>query len=214
MIETTFAYLAGFIVFAVLLHLLMIPKVRKKGVLLLAESLAVLCISGGLLIALGELRNSTHQRRIQELDAYMRWHNTYAYGRAIEMASYCRRLVETSGMSGGDPSSEFREADRWAASAAEALQRGYESYQWRQFLRESSDVKAIEDPIVQQLKFSVLTLLMEMNARDAELQNLFKTLNQRGQLLWLAPTAPWLLAFGFALWLTKVTVDWTMHGRR
>jgi hypothetical protein len=87
---------------------------------------------------------------------------------------------------------EFREAEGWAVSAADALQPGYESYRWRQFL-DNSTVKGIEDPIIQQLKFSVLTVLMEMDLRDRELQNLFRRLNQQGQFLWLAPTAPWLV---------------------
>ena len=173
-------------------------------------SFALLCICGGLLINLGESRYFTHQKRIQELDAYMRWHSTYAYGRAIDMASFCRRLIVTSGTTGGASPREFQESERWAASAAEALQRGYESYQWRQFLLENRNVKASEDRIIQQLKFSVLTVLMEMNTRDTELQNLFKRSDQRGQLLWLAPTAPWLLVFGFALRITKVGADWRM----
>ena len=214
MIETTFGYLGGFVVLSVLLHLFLVPRARKKGVWLLAESFALLCICGGLLIALGESRNLTYQKRVQELDSYMRWHSTYAYGRAIEMASYCRRLVETSGSTVDASPSDFREAEGWAVSAADALQPGYESYRWRQFLRDNSTVKGIEDPIIQQLKFSVLTVLMEMDLRDGELQNLFRRLNQQGQFLWLAPTAPWLVAFGFALQLTKVTADWRTESSR
>jgi len=214
MIETTLGYLAAFVALTLLLHLFLIPKVTKKGVWRFAESLALLCICSGLLISLGESRNLTYQKRIQELDAYMRWHSTYAYGRAIEMASYCRKLVEMSGPAGGVSASKFREAEGWAASAASALQPGYESYRWRQFLQANPSVNADEDPIAQQLKFSVLTMLMEMNSRDGELQNLLQQINQRGQLLRLAPTAPWLLAFGFALRLTKVSADWRLELRR
>jgi len=36
----------------------------------------------------GEYLKFRRSRRIQEPDAYMRWHTTNAYGRAIDMASY------------------------------------------------------------------------------------------------------------------------------
>jgi hypothetical protein len=210
-LNTTFGFLVIFSVLALLFHLLLlIPKARTRRFWLLAESLGLLCVGVGLLIALGEFRTRTQRKDLQELDAYMQFHIRYARSRAEEMVSYCRRLMNTSGRIGSASSSEFDEAERWAISAVEAVRPSYESYQWRRFFQEHSNVKANEDAIVQQLKFSVLTLLMEMDQGDRNMQHLLKGLKRRGQLLWLAPLPPWLLAFGFALLITKVSADWTM----
>lgn len=63
--------------------------------------------------------------------------------------------------------------------------------------RANSSAQAKEDSIIQQLKFSVLTMRKRLK------QNLLRQINQRGR-----STAPWLLALSFALQLTKVTADW------
>jgi hypothetical protein len=214
-INTTTGFLMFLGLLTMLFHLLLlIPKARLNRFWFMAEWFGLLCIGVGLLTALGQFGALTQRKDLQDLDAYMEFHIRYARSRAEEMVSYCRRLMNTSGTTGSASSSEIEEAQHWAISAAEAVRPSYESYHWRRFLQEHSNVKSSEDAIVQQLKFSVLTLLMEMDQGDRNMQHLLKGVKRRGQLLWLAPVTPWLLVIGFALRITKVTADWKMESGR
>ncbi len=124
------------------------------------------------------------------------------------MILYCRKLVEMSKSSNSSSSSQFQEAEQWAVAAAGALRPGYETEDWLRFLEKNSSVKPSEDPVIQQLKLSLLVLLGEMRDGYNDLREHAQELNRRGQLFWLAPFSPWLLAFGFALRITQVSADW------
>ena len=212
MINTTFGFLAAFVVLTALLHILLIPRMKTERVRIFSAWLALVAIAAGLIIAVGEMRSLTQRRRFQDLDAFMQSRASNARGRAEEMIVVCRRLVEMSGGAASPARVEFQEAQRWAEAAASDLRSRYETDNWRRFLQKNSSVKPNEDPVIQQLKLPIVSLLLEMETGRGSLEEHLKALKQRGQLLWLAPVSPWLLVIGFALRLTQVTADWRQTG--
>ena len=208
MIKTTFEFLAVFAILIVLLHLVLIPKIKSRRFWFFAEWFAVFAIAVGFIIAVGEVRGLTQRRRLQDFDAFMQIRQSIARGRAEEMILYCRKLVEMSNSSNSGSSSQFQEAEQWAVAAAGALRPRYETEDWLRFLEKNSSVKPSEDPVIQQLKLSLIVLLGEMRNGHIDMREHEHELNRRGQLFWLAPFSPWLLAFGFALRLSQVSADW------
>jgi len=208
MIKTTFEFLVVFAILIVLLHLLLIPKVKSRRFWFFALWFAVFAIGVGFIIAVGEVRGLTQRKRLQDFDAFLQMRQSIARGRAQEMILYCRKLVEMSRSSNSASSSQFQEAEEWAVAASGALRPRYETEDWLRFLEKNSSVKPSEDPVIQQLKLSLLVLLGEMRNGYNDLREHEQELNRRGQLFWLAPFSPWLLAFGFALWLTQMSAEW------
>jgi hypothetical protein len=214
MIRTTFEFLMVFAILIVVLHVLLVPRIKSRNFWRFAEWFAIVVIGVGFIIAVGEMRGLTQRRRLQDFDAFIQMRLSNARGRAEDMIAYCRKLVEMSGGSGSSASSEFHEAEQWAVAAAEALRTRYETDDWLRFLEKNSSVNTSEDPVIQQLKLPLLELLAEMKNGRTSMREQAKELNRRGQLLWLSPFSPWLLVIGLALRITKVSADWRMESVR
>jgi len=211
-IRTSFEFLMAFAILIVLLHLALIPRIKSRRFWVFAKWLALFVIGVGFIIAVSEMRGLSHRKRLQDFDDFIQMRQSIARGRADEMILYCRKLVAMSSGSQASSSIQFQEAEQWATAAAEALRTRYETDDWLRFLEKNPNVNPAEDPVIQQLKLPLLGLLAELKNGRTNMREQEKELSRKGQLLWLAPFSPWLLAFGFALRLTQVTAGWKQAG--